>query len=345
VSVTYESRPATAEDRDRWREFVADHPAATVFHTWEWLRAVGDAFGYEPAARIVTGGTDDAVGVVPGFSIPGIGGRTVVNPFCEYGFPLLADGVDTVAVLRKIGGGLGRLGARILKDAGWTGVSGYNAAEYGAVRTGETIRLDTDRAFDAVRERSFNGEARRCVRSAVESGVSVRPASVTEYYPLYLATMRRLGSPQFPEDFFVNLAGELGDDLAVFVAEHDGAPIGGILMLDFDGTRMIWSNASREDAWEFHPNYRLYAAAIEDACATDIDVVDFGRSRPGTGVHGFKRQFGGASTPLASFVTPPHRANRASLEGYGRAAAIAERLSPVVTNPVVGPRLKRFIHE
>ena len=349
----YEIRPVTAADRDRWQSVVAAHPSATVFHTWAWLTAVDAAFGYDPDHYLVyeTGGSDP-VGAVPGFSIAGLDGRTVVNPFCEYGFPLLdADAdVDPVAVLRALAADVGPLGARVLKDAGWTGNRAYNAAGYGAVRTGEVIRLDTDRPFEEVRERSFTGETRRCLRSARDGGVTVRPASVEEYYPLYLATMERLGSPQFPERFFRDLAGELADDLLVLVAELGGEdtdddPIGGILALDYDGVRMIWSNASRRDAWDLHPNHRLYAATIEDACETGIEVVDFGRSRPESGVHDFKQGFGGQPSPLASFVTPPHRSGRASLEGYGKAAAVAERFSPVFTHPAVGPRLKRFIHE
>lgn len=345
-TVTDEIQRATAEDRDRWQRFVDDHPAATVFHTWGWQRAVGSALGYDPAHRIVTeGGAGEPVGLVPGFVIPGLAGTTVLNPVCEYGFPLFSAGVDSVAVLRQLADDVGRFGARILTDAGWTGVRGYNVAGYGAVRTGEVVRLDTDRAFDAVRERSFRGVARRRVRSAVEGGVTVRPASVTEYYPLYLARMRRLDGPRLPEELFVALADTLGETLSVFVAEYDGAPIGGILMLDFDATRVIWSNASRHSARESHPDYRLYAAAIEDACATGIDVVDLGRSRAGTDAHTLKTQFGGTTSPLARFVTPPHRANRAAQQGDSRVRAVAERLSPLGTNPVVGPRRTRYIHE
>ena len=342
----YELRPVERTDGDRWRAFVDDHPAATVFHSWAWLAAVDSAFGYEPAHLLVaeTGGSEP-VAAVPGFSVRGAAGSTVVNPFCEYGFPLVADGAGPAGVLRAVAADLGPLGARVLKDAGWTGVTGYNQAGYGAVRTGEVIRLDATRPYDEVREASFVGEARRCLRVAEDAGVTVRPGSVDEYYPLYLATMRRLGSPQFPEAFFLDLAAELGDRCTVFVADLDGEPVGGVLLLDFGGVRTVWSNASRRDAWEARPNHALYAAAIEDACETGVDVVDFGRSRPGTGVHDFKRQFGGAASPLASFVAPPHRAGRASLEGYGKAAAVAQRLSPVLTNPAVGPRLKRFIHE
>ena len=342
----YELRPVGRADADDWRAVVDDHPAATVFHSWAWLTAVDSSFGYDPAHLLVAeAGGAEPVAAVPGFSVAGAVGRTVVNPFCEYGFPLVAEGVDTGGVLRAVAADVGPLGARVLKDAGWTGLAGYNAAGYGAVRTGEVIRLDTTRAFEEVREQSFSAEGRRCLRTAAGSDLTVRPGSVGEYYPRYLETMRRLGSPQFPESFFLDLAAELGDGCTVFCAEHEGEVVGGVLLLDFGGVRMVWSNASRRDAWEHRPNHALYAAAIEDACQEDIDVVDFGRSRPGTGVHDFKRQFGGDPSPLASLVAPPHRAGRASLEGYGAAASVAERFSPLLTNPAVGPRLKRFIHE
>lgn len=345
VSNPYEIRRVDPDRTADWGQFVEDHPAATVFHSRAWLVAVESAFGYDPRHVLVyeTGGTDP-VGAVPGFSIPGIAGRSVLNPFCEYGFPLLAADVDPVPVLQVLSADVGPLGARILKDAEWTDIGGYNPAGYGAVPTGEVIRLDTARPFETVRETSFSAEARRCVRSA-RVDLTVRPGSISAYHSLYLETMRRLGSPQFPEAFLLDLAAELGDDLLVLLAEREGEVVGGLLALDHGETRVIWGSASRREAWDLHPNHRLYAAAIRDACETDLAVVDFGRSRPGTGVHGFKRQFGGRRSSLVSFVAPPHRAGRASLSGYGRVASVAERLGPLLTHPAIGPRLKRFVHE
>lgn len=349
-----ELRPVDPAESEAWTAVVSEHPDATVFHTAAWTTAVESTFGYEPAHHLVypTGG-NEPVGAVPAFHLPGLPGPTVGNPFCEYGFPLLAADVDPAPVLRSLASEHGTMGARVLKDAGWTGNDAYNAAGYGAVETGAVLRLDTARPFEAVRATSFTAEARRCVRIAEERGLRIRPGTLAEYYPLYRETMNRLGSPQFPESFFLDLAAELTDDLLVMVAFDDAAdetdgeadPVGGLLALDHAGTRMIWSSASQPDAWDAHPNHACYAAAIEDACVGEIDVVDFGRSRPGTGVHDYKLQFGGTVSPLASFVSPPHRTGRASLEGYGHVAPIAERFGGVLTHPAVGPRLKRFIHE
>lgn len=119
MSNLYELRPVTEADRDRWQTFVADHPAATVFQSWAWTAAVDSSFAYDPAHYLVyETGTSTLVGAVPGFSISGVGGRAVVNPFCEYGFPLLDEDADTVAVLRALGADVGLLGTRVLKDAG-----------------------------------------------------------------------------------------------------------------------------------------------------------------------------------------------------------------------------------
>ncbi|GGL55921.1 GNAT family N-acetyltransferase [Halocalculus aciditolerans] len=342
----YELRSADPE-REAWTAAVADHPEATPFHTREWCRAVDVGFDYDPAHRFVyETGSDALAAVVPGFSISGLGGRTVVNPFCEYGFPLLTPEADEVGVFRALAADVGPLGARVVKDARWRGARGYNPAGYGATETGAVIRIDADRDYDAVRETEFASSTRRCLRSAATAGLTLREGTVEEYYPIYLATMRRLGSPQFPRSFLTALETLFGDDCHVFLADDaDGETVGGLLALDHDGTRMVWSNASYQRAWEARPNHFLYAAAIEDACAGDLDVFDCGRSRPGSTVHDFKAAFGGREFPLASFVTPAHRTGRASLEGYSRAGAITPYLGGVITNRAVGPRLKRFIHE
>ncbi|EMA56189.1 lipid II:glycine glycyltransferase FemX [Halococcus thailandensis] len=329
-----------ARDRE-WGEFVADHSDATVFHTAGWTSAVETAFGYEPSHVWLIDRSGAVRAVVPGFTVRDGLGRSVLNPFCEYGFPLVDETVADTAVLSALCDGP----TRILKGADWSGVSGYNAAGYGGVRTGSAIRLPLDRSYETLRESAFDGDVRRCVRTARDAGVRVVDGSVEEFYPLYLATMRRLGSPQFPERFFAALVDALGDGVAIRLAERAGETIGAALSFEWDDTTTVWAPASRRTHWEHRPNHLLYTDAIERACTAGRSTVDFGRSRRGSSVHGFKTQFGGVEFPLMSFVAPPHRANRASLDDYGRLAPLTRRLSPLVTHPTMGPKLKEAIHE
>jgi CelD/BcsL family acetyltransferase involved in cellulose biosynthesis len=324
-----------------WGAFVAAHPDATVFHTAGWTNAVETVFGYDSSHVWLTDRSGAVRAIVPGFVVRDGLGRSVLNPFCEYGFPLIDETTPDVAVLSALRDGP----TRILKGADWSDVSGYNTAGYGGVRTGSVIRLTLDRSFDTLRKSVFDGDVRRCVRTARDAGVCVVDGGIEEFYPLYLATMRRLGSPQFPERFFARLVDELGDAVTIRLAERAGKPIAGVLSFEWGGTTTVWAPVSRRAYWGHRPNHLLYADAIERACVAGRSTVDFGRSRRGSSVHEFKAQFGGIEFPLMSFVVPPHRTNRASLDGYGRLAPLTRRLSPLVTHSTVGPKLKGVIHE
>jgi CelD/BcsL family acetyltransferase involved in cellulose biosynthesis len=323
-----------------WTEFVADHPAATVFHTGEWASAVETAVGYDPSHLWLTDRSGGIRAVVPGFAVRDGIGSSILNPFCEYGFPLVAESISDAAVLSRLRDGT----TRVVKDAGWSGVSGYNSTGYGGVRTGSSIRLELDRPSETLWE-SFDRDVRRCVRTARDHDVRVVDGTVDEFYPLYLDTMRRLGSPQFPEAFFAALADELGESVTILLAERAGETIAGVLLFEWGGTTTVWTPVSKRAHWEHRPNHLLYVEAIERACAAGRSTVDFGRSRRGSSVHAFKAQFGGFEHPLMSFVTPPQHAKRASLDGYGRLAPLTRRLAPLIAHPSVGPKLKRAIHE
>lgn len=324
-----------------WGAFLETHPDATVFHTADWLRTVETVFGYKPNHVLLTS-AGEIRALVPGFVVFEGLGRSVLNPFCEYGFPLIKEETTDAAVLSAL---QNTSETRIVKDAGWSGVSGYNTAGYGGVPTGSSIRLSLNQPFDLLWETVFEKDVRRCVRTARDHGVSVTDGTVEEFYPLYLETMRRLGSPQFPKRFFASLADALGESVGILLAQHNGDIIAGVFLFEWGDTTIIWTPASKRAHWDHRPNQLLYVEAIERACTAGRSVVDFGRSRRGSSVHGFKSQFGGFDHPLTSFVTPPHRTGRASLDGYGRLSGITPHLAPLITHPTVGPTLKQLIHE
>jgi CelD/BcsL family acetyltransferase involved in cellulose biosynthesis len=346
MSTDLESRLISADLATEWATFVDGHDTATIFHTLGWLRSVEAVFDYEPQHRLVYDtARDEPIAAVPGFVVSETLGYSVVNPFCEYGFPLIDSEVSHSEVLKALIAGLDRFAARIIKEVPWSSVGEYNEAGYGAVRTGASIRLRLDRPYEDIWDTEFDRDVRRCVRMAENKGVTAEEGTIAEFYPLYHDTMRRLGSPQFPREFFRSLRDRFGEATTVLLARHDGRSIGGVLLLEWGDTTVIWTVTSDRSYWEYQPTHLLYARAIERACENGQSAVDFGRSRTGSSVHGFKSQFGGLSYPLVSFVAPPHRTSRASLEQYNRVAGIAQRLGPIITHRLVGPMLKERIHE
>lgn len=346
MSSELELRPLTDDRISEWETFVENSERATVFHTLGWLTAVETEFGYEPShALAYEDPGDDPVAIVPGFTVGTIGGTIIVNPFCEYGFPLVAPDSDDVRVLSRLADDLGFLETRILKGVEWSGVKGYNEAGFGGVRTGVSPRLWLDRSYEELWNRSFEKQIRTPVRTAEDRGLTVSEGTLDEFYSLYLQTMRRLGSPPFPESFFETLSTGLEDAVTPIVAYLSGKPIGSILLLEWGEQTIMWGNGSLEEYWSYRPNQLLYARCIERACDRGQSVVDFGRTRYGTGVHEFKSHFGAVDCELTSFVTPPHRVREASVDQYDKLKPITRRLAPLITHPTIGPKLKRMIHE
>lgn len=330
-------------DGAEWERFVGDRANATVFHTLGWKRAVESAFGYTPRYRLVTD-RDRTVAAVPGFEVPTVFGTTVTTPFGEYGFPLI-DG-ESEPILAALAEVTSPLETLILKESDWSETTGYSTAGFGGVETGICLQLGVDRPFDAVWDDSFASDARRNVRKAREFGVTVSEAdSIDPYYPLYLRTMRRLGSPPFPAAFFKALEEELAESVTLLLARYDGEVIAGLLAFEYGDRCLIWSNASTPEVWDYNPNDLLYTEIIRRACESDASVVDFGRNERGSNVHEFKTQFGGEETQLTSLVYPPGRTGAASIDEYKRIAPVARAFAPIVANRKVGPWLKWWIHE
>lgn len=328
-----------------WVTYIREHPKATVFHSLGWLRAIKATFGYEPRSFLAYDRTGKRVAAIPGVRVRDGLGHSVLNPFCEYGFPLIEETTDDRNVLSALRSTTARLESIVLKEVQWSGVRGYFDVPYGGVRTGTARRLRLDEPFEVLWQSAFEQQIRQRVRTAREDDVEVIEGSVREFYPLYVATMARLGSPQFPARFLEELDDRFGDAVTVLLARVDGRPIGALFTIEWRETTYIWGNGSDRESLHYRPNHLLYTVAIERARDRGRSIVDFGRSRHGSGVDEFKSQFGGVAHPLASFVTPPHRSPRASLEGYGRLAPITRRLAPIITHPSVGPRLKRALHE
>lgn len=329
-----------------YTECLKNHPDATPFHTLAWRQAVDRSFDYTPSYRVFfAADTTDIVAAVPGFQVPELVGTSFKNPFCEYGYPLILDSGLTDAVLSAITQDEGWFDTTVLKDAGFTGISGYAQAGFGAIETGVTYRLPIGTDTERIRKTAFDAELRRKIRRAEEAGLRANESNdLDAFYRLYLRTMQRLGSPQFPKKFFEALFEAFGSSCRLWVVT-DEEPIAGVLSLIHNGTCFLLVNGSDPDRFGEFPNHLLYASFIEELAEEHISVIDFGRSEPGSGVAHFKEEYGAISHRLASFVTPARRVNRADVSGYKKLAPVTRLASPLITHPSIGPRLKELVHE
>lgn len=338
------------KDLSDWGSLVRETTLATPFHTAAWLETIATNFDYD-TNYLVWEHEDEIVAGVPLFDVGGLVGRTLVNPFCEYSFPLLKEPASTRRVARDLVNSRYSRQTMHLKEGDWTRNVGYHGAGFGALGTGTVRRLDVRADSSELRNTVFDRSIRKNLKTAEEQGISITTCdehrrSMDVFYELHLQTVRRKGSPQFPRRFFATLLSTFGDKASLYLANRGEEPVASLLTLDHDRFRHLYTNASDPDHWDARPNDALYARAVLDASESPtIDIVDFGRSEAGSGVDRFKERFGGSSFPLTTLVSPPHKTRTADVGGLRRLEPLTKRLAPVITHPAVGPRLKELIHE
>ncbi|MFD1020666.1 peptidoglycan bridge formation glycyltransferase FemA/FemB family protein [Thalassobacillus hwangdonensis] len=135
---------------------------------------------------------------------------------------------------------------------------------------GKTVGLDVSHQADIWA--NMTGKNRNMVRKAMKQGVTVREANPENmedfkaFNVLYTRTMQRANAKDFyyfNDAFFRHLTEEMGDQVKMFIAEHEGTPVAASLFLV--GETMIHYHLSGMD--ERHANLAannllLYEAAL-----------------------------------------------------------------------------------
>jgi GNAT acetyltransferase-like protein len=163
--------------------------------------------------------------------------------------------------------------------------------------------LDLDRSLAQIVQ-GYRPSVRRAIKHSAREGVVIEEnidiTKVRQAYPIYRATMDRVGGTAMPWRFIEAL---LREKLAVsFVAKRDGLPIGFVILLASPQMAIYWISAAELSASAFRPTNALINHAIRWCHERRIPVFNFGESpeeRPG--LDRFKEEWGTA--PAVSTVT------------------------------------------
>ena len=154
--------------------------------------------------------------------------------------------------------------------------------------------------------RGFHPSARRLVRQAEESGLTIRAASgeedVRTFYDLASRTVRRRGGNPKPYSLYGRIHRELvPQGLARYHLVHHGEkPIAGSLHLFHEGVATNWLPVSLESSWHLRPNNFLIARTLETLCGAGYVEYNFGASpHDAPGLIRFKESWGATPRPLA----------------------------------------------
>lgn len=284
---------ALAEDRDaaEWDAFVRAQQGAPPYHLYGWRRIIKDVFGRETyyfAARVA--GRIQGVLAVARLKSLLFGDFLVSLPYLNYAGVLATDTHSARLLVESACALAGRLGASHLELRHRDGMA-LDLPE----RTDKVSMLRKLPGTPEELWKALPSKVRAQVRRPQREGAVAASGGaelLADFYSVFAANMRDLGTPVYPKRFFERILHTFPDSTRVFVVRLGEEPVAGGLVVGHEGTLEIpWASSLRR-ANGIGVNMLLYWKVLEYACERRFSVFDFGRSTIDSGTFRFKKQWG-----------------------------------------------------
>ena len=274
----------------RWDEFVSAQPGGRMVHLSGFKKAVEETYRFEPFYRAyIKNGILEAV--FPGFFHRSLiyGRRILSQPFSEYGGILLSGDMGDEE-RREILEEFFLLAERALRVKHHSHLEMRNPLSPGVAGA---PRFQTRILFKyAVRRlehpesmwKALDSKDRNVIQKARGYGLSMAEEHGEDslrkrFYPLYLMTMKRLGTPPHPLDYFLRLSLYLKDRMKVFLVYCRQTPIAAIVGWTVGQTVHITDMCSDAAAFFLKPNDFAVWEFLRWAYDSGHSVFDFGPVR------------------------------------------------------------------
>jgi hypothetical protein len=302
-------RVTTPAPRDAWRNLLTADRGAVLCQAPEWTDALCSGGAFADASRHYA--LSD--------------GRSLVLPLVQRRGPLrvlgsmpdawgmgglLADAPVRPADVRAIGADLAGLAALRVTVRPNPLHAGVWASAGGTTIPRRAHVLDLSGGPDAVWGQGLSGSARRSVRKAERSGLTVRcgngPELRRDYRRLFDLSVRRWAQAQHepvalarararrrdPPGKLDRLAANLEDRLRIWLAYADGLPVAGIVVLLGPAASYTRGAMDRAHIASSGANELLHWRAIQEACAAGCTAYHMGETGQSVPLARFKEKFG-----------------------------------------------------
>ena len=334
----------TCKDPGKWDEFVHASSDATNYHLWHWQTAIQQTYGHQSNYLIATDG-DSVQGVLPLFLIRSwIFGTSLVSiPFFSYGGVLSRRDDARDALMTRAGELAAELQARHVELR--QGQSCKTTWHSSARKV--TMEIPLPNSVDELWKRLSSG-LRNKVRNGKKNGFRVEwngIEGVKDFYPVFAANMRNLGTPVYPQAWFENLC-KCSPDIRILTLWQGDRAVAGAFLNPFRETLELPWSASLPETRKQYSQVLLYWTFLEWAVEHGYRKMDLGRCTPKGGTYEFKRHWGCDERPLHWYYWLPEGAHvpevRPESKRYSMAVQVWKHLPLAVAN-TLGPRIVRAI--
>jgi serine/alanine adding enzyme len=292
-----EVRPLENGEEKAWDDYVYRCSESSHCHLSGWRRVIARSYGHRSHYLYAQEGRQ-LKGVLPLIAMRGLFlRRSLVS------MPFLDDG-GICADNHQIGSRLFQEALRLYEGqkADFLDLRHRYANNLECLRAGAKVMMILDLLDDPDEMwKRFDAKLRNQVRKASKSGLTAGWSSkegLSDFYKIFAANMRDLGSPVHSRDFFDAILDEFSDNAKIMLVRKDGEVIGGAVCLFFKGSMIVpWASSLRE-YFSLCPNNLLYWEMIRWGCENGYQRFDFGRSSLDSGTFRFKKQWGAKEEPL-----------------------------------------------
>jgi FemAB-related protein (PEP-CTERM system-associated) len=287
-------RRLESADEGRWDAFVNKAREATFFHRAAWhgvLKGLGHRCHYLYAER---GGA--ITGILPLAEIRSrlFGHALISTPFCVYGGVVAADTESgdrltaaAVALAEELRVDYLELRERERRHPDWPVKDLY-------VTFRKPIDADHDKNMMAIPRKQ-----RAMVRKGIGLGLEARHGNgIDAFYPIYAESMRNLGTPVLPRNYYTRLQQTFADKCEITTVLHQGKPVAAVMSFYFRDEVHPYYGGSVASARGLAANDFMYWALMQRAVERGARLFDFGRAKQDSGSYHFKRHWNFEPEPL-----------------------------------------------
>ena len=169
----------------------------------------------------------------------------------------------------------------------------------------KTFLLDIDHDEETI-WRKMNKKIRNSIRASVKRKVKIKEIETIQdlktYYNLYLKESKEIGSPPHSYNFFTSLFKNLRKNVVINIALKEDKPIAGLIIFLGEKWANLWQSISLHRYRNLNASYLLIWDSITKLSSNGFRIFDFGRTREETGIHFFKKRWGGYEQDIYHFI-------------------------------------------
>lgn len=324
-------------------QFVRHQPEGKICHLWAWADMIARHVGHEPL-YLVAREHGTVRGVLPLSYVRShlFGDRAVSQGFNNYGGPLSMDDGTCRALFDRA--------VELVRERNGVTIEFRNIRPLPYDLRPHPGKLCMHRRLTADPEalwRSLDPKVRNQVRKAEKSGITAANGGLElldEFYGVYTARMRQLGSPCYPRSLFQGILKSFPDRSRLFVVRLKTLTVGGGITTCFNGLSDILYAATRVEYNHLCPNTLLYWSVLKHYSLAGATTFDFGRCQLNGPAYHFKKQWDPDPVALhyQYWVAPGRKwlVHATDSPRYQRKIELWKRL-PLWMTRLVGPVISR----